>query len=147
MVVCLGVEPGAAEWKAETNPLSYGGTHLYLSLSQHFLNGPTLASFYFYLKCKNVHLVWDLKSRPSDCESPPLTTRPGLFLSLYTLFKINNDLWGTTYPPGFLIFKARYSATLAEWHFSNDQYYPVCAGANWLPFDVSSSVSFTPNFF
>ena len=95
----------AAGWKAQTNPLSYGGTHLYLSLSQHFLNGPTLASFYFYLKCKNVHLVWDLKSRPSDCESPPLTTRPGLFLSLYTLFKINNDLWGTTCLPGFLILK------------------------------------------
>ena len=23
---CLGVEPGAAWWKAQTNPLSYGGT-------------------------------------------------------------------------------------------------------------------------
>ena len=25
-MVCLGVEPGAAEWKARTNPLSYGVT-------------------------------------------------------------------------------------------------------------------------
>ena len=24
--MCLGVEPGAALWKAQTNPLSYGGT-------------------------------------------------------------------------------------------------------------------------
>ena len=25
-MVCLGVKPGAAVWKAQTNPLSYGGT-------------------------------------------------------------------------------------------------------------------------
>ena len=25
-MVCLGLEPGAAEWKVQTNPLSYGGT-------------------------------------------------------------------------------------------------------------------------
>ena len=25
-MTCLGLEPGAAEWKAQTNPLSYGGT-------------------------------------------------------------------------------------------------------------------------
>ena len=25
-MVCLGFEPGAAEWKAQTDPLSYGGT-------------------------------------------------------------------------------------------------------------------------
>ena len=25
-MVCLGFDPGAAEWKAWTNPLSYGGT-------------------------------------------------------------------------------------------------------------------------
>ena len=25
-MVCLGLEPEAAEWKAQTNPLSYGGT-------------------------------------------------------------------------------------------------------------------------
>ena len=25
-MVCLGIEPGAAGWKARMNPLSYGGT-------------------------------------------------------------------------------------------------------------------------
>ena len=25
-MVCLGLEPGAAGWKVQTNPLSYGGT-------------------------------------------------------------------------------------------------------------------------
>ena len=25
-MVCLGLKPGAAGWKAQTNPLSYGGT-------------------------------------------------------------------------------------------------------------------------
>ena len=25
-MVCLGLEPGAARWKVQTNPLSYGGT-------------------------------------------------------------------------------------------------------------------------
>ena len=25
-MVCLGVKPGAAGWKAQTNPLCYGGT-------------------------------------------------------------------------------------------------------------------------
>ena len=25
-MVCLGLEPGAAGWKAQTNPQSYGGT-------------------------------------------------------------------------------------------------------------------------
>ena len=25
-MVCLGLTPGAAGWKAQTNPLSYGGT-------------------------------------------------------------------------------------------------------------------------
>ena len=29
-MVCLGLEPGVAGWKAQMNPLSYGGTpHLY----------------------------------------------------------------------------------------------------------------------
>ena len=34
-MACLGVEPGAAEWKAQTNPLSYGGTpNLWIFASQ-----------------------------------------------------------------------------------------------------------------
>ena len=28
-MVCLGFEPGAAGWKARTNPLSYGGTPVF----------------------------------------------------------------------------------------------------------------------
>ena len=31
---CLGVEPGAAWWKAQTNPLSYGGTPIAYSLAK-----------------------------------------------------------------------------------------------------------------
>ena len=26
-MMCLGLEPGVARWKAQTNPMSYGGTH------------------------------------------------------------------------------------------------------------------------
>ena len=32
---CLGVEPGAAWWKAQTNPLSYGGTPNVLFLEEN----------------------------------------------------------------------------------------------------------------
>ena len=31
-MVCLGFEPGAARWKAQMNPLSYGGTPKWLLL-------------------------------------------------------------------------------------------------------------------
>ena len=30
--MCLGLKPGAAGWKAQTNPLSYGGTPVYFLL-------------------------------------------------------------------------------------------------------------------
>ena len=36
-MVCLGLEPGAAGWKAQTNPLSYGGTP-----GKHFLFDRTI---------------------------------------------------------------------------------------------------------
>ena len=29
--MCLGIEPGAAGWKARMNPLSYGGTPYYVN--------------------------------------------------------------------------------------------------------------------
>ena len=33
LMVCLGLEPGAAGWKVQTNPLSYGGNpYLYTYL-------------------------------------------------------------------------------------------------------------------
>ena len=36
-MACLGLEHGVAEWKAQTNPLSYGGTPKYQnSLKIHF---------------------------------------------------------------------------------------------------------------
>ena len=48
-MACLGVEPGAAGWKAQTNPLSYGGTqtklYIYYILSFFLKNGPFPASF------------------------------------------------------------------------------------------------------
>ena len=31
-MVCMGLEPGAAVWKAQTNPLSCGGTPDWLKL-------------------------------------------------------------------------------------------------------------------
>ena len=35
-MVCLGLEPGAAGWKAQTNPLSYGGTQqLFLFITKN----------------------------------------------------------------------------------------------------------------
>ena len=30
-MVCLGLEPGVAVWKAQTNPLNYGGTQIKMS--------------------------------------------------------------------------------------------------------------------
>ena len=36
-MVCLGIEPGAAGWKARTNPLSYGGTPQRSLMLQNFL--------------------------------------------------------------------------------------------------------------
>ena len=34
-MVCLGLEPGAAGWKAQTNPLSYGKSSLYRTFKKH----------------------------------------------------------------------------------------------------------------
>ena len=31
-MMCLGLEPGAPGWKAQTNPLSYGGTPCFIFL-------------------------------------------------------------------------------------------------------------------
>ena len=41
---CMGFEPGAAGWLAQTKPRSYTGHPL---LFQLFLNGPSPASFSF----------------------------------------------------------------------------------------------------
>ena len=40
-MVCLGLEPGGAGWKAQTNPLSYGGTPtliIFCSDCQHHID-------------------------------------------------------------------------------------------------------------
>ena len=31
-MACLGLEPGAAGWKVETNPLSYGSPHVHFNV-------------------------------------------------------------------------------------------------------------------
>ena len=31
-MVCLGLEPGAAGWQAQTNPLSYGGKYVHCKI-------------------------------------------------------------------------------------------------------------------
>ena len=36
-MVCLGLEPVAAEWKAQTNSLSYDGTPIIFLINQFFL--------------------------------------------------------------------------------------------------------------
>ena len=46
-MICLGFEPGAEEWKAQTEPLSYGGTPQYWTL----LVDQLLDDFPFKLKC------------------------------------------------------------------------------------------------
>ena len=43
-MVCLGFEPGTAEWKAQTNPLSYGGTPNLFDAK----NKPTLCSLHMF---------------------------------------------------------------------------------------------------
>ena len=39
-MVCLGLKPGAAGWKAQTNPLSLGGIlqKHFLTMCPHFVN-------------------------------------------------------------------------------------------------------------
>ena len=67
-MVGLGLKPGAAEWKVQTNPLSYGGTPIF---AKFFLNGRTPAYFSFVfglfkqtiqilhqINVKNVHPVY-----------------------------------------------------------------------------------------
>ena len=42
-MVCLGFEPGAAGWKSQTNPLSYGGTPCTL-----FFDGTVMKNSFAY---------------------------------------------------------------------------------------------------
>ena len=55
-MVCLGFKPGVAGWKAQTNPLSYGGTPNYYHDSM---------IFYFYLQIYDLsNLVHSKLSAP-----------------------------------------------------------------------------------
>ena len=66
---CLGVEPGAAWWKAQTNPLSYGGTPLFTQIllyanfwtiwldAQNFQPIRMLQKALFKIHAKNQYLV------------------------------------------------------------------------------------------
>ena len=40
-MICLGLKPEAAGWKAQTNPLSYGGTQTFV-----LLKWPSLRPYY-----------------------------------------------------------------------------------------------------
>ena len=44
---CLGVEPGAAWWKAQTNPLSYGSTPMKLFTASEIVTAPLIMSKVF----------------------------------------------------------------------------------------------------
>ena len=67
MMVCLGIKPGAAGWKAQTNPLSYGGTPkrwLFILLIRS-----TLMSLMQVVVCERQiqvqHLLWSVEHRDS----------------------------------------------------------------------------------
>ena len=59
---CLGFEPGAAGWKAQTNPLSYGGTPYLFILSyctlfpKGLLKCSTITTLLFKTLAKQLHI-------------------------------------------------------------------------------------------
>ena len=91
-MVCLGFEPGAAEWKAQTNPVSYSGTQLSIVLKMgqsrplfrlfSFFSNNHQNNFYNKSMWKNINPSSirrrDSNPRPFEHESSPITTRPGL---------------------------------------------------------------------
>ena len=58
-MVCLGVKPGVAGWKAQTNPLSYGGTPItsFLPLKSfgHYFN---LVATVKLFNCVHILFQW-----------------------------------------------------------------------------------------
>ena len=62
-MVCLGLEPRAAGWNAQTNPLSYGGTHSDRYLNFIFEFQITFPTFEFrkavqkYIERNNLYLL------------------------------------------------------------------------------------------
>ena len=57
-MVCLGFEPGAAGWKAQMNPLSYGGTPLFVYFC---LFKQTSLQLLQQIYVKNVHPVYSTR--------------------------------------------------------------------------------------
>ena len=57
-MACLGVKPGAAGWKVQTNPLSYGGTP---NCPLEILHS---TSNQRYVVCKTYHLEARIKQIP-----------------------------------------------------------------------------------
>ena len=53
-MVCLGLKPGAAEWLAQRNPLSYGGTPIYKRVLFWYLQLNNKAK-HWYSSSKNMY--------------------------------------------------------------------------------------------
>ena len=99
-MMCLGIEPGAAGWKARTNPLSYGGTppltRCLFAIQPSFLRGRQLFPFdcfhfqpFYCSSSALVLLSLNLPSHPRNRNSnmafksdPPLSLSLSLSLSL-----------------------------------------------------------------
>ena len=56
-MVCLGLKPGAAGWKAQTNPLSYSINYT-ISWSPHVPKMPKMC----YLRCLSRHVDFNAKA-------------------------------------------------------------------------------------
>ena len=99
-MMCLGIEPGAAGWKARTNPLSYGGTppltRCLFAIQPSFLRGRQLFPFdcfhfqpFYCSSSALVLLSLNLPSHPRNRNSnmafksdPPLSLSLSLSLTL-----------------------------------------------------------------
>ena len=98
-MVCMGYKPRATGWKAQMNPLIYGGTKcqtlvrlllcnnlssiFFKKWAVYFLSFQTnnrifTANQCVKMECPSIIQRWDLNPWPSEHESPPITTRPGL---------------------------------------------------------------------
>ena len=63
-MVCLGLEPGAAGWNAQTNPLSYGGTQKLLSITVRLVSSLTGLDWVVSVHTKNKIFSCLVKSNP-----------------------------------------------------------------------------------
>ena len=88
-MLCLGFEPGVAGWKAQTNPLSNGGTLQTDCYIKYFLHTRLFSCYFsifketlqfFFKKKQCPSSIWCWNTNPShpEHESSPKTTGPGL---------------------------------------------------------------------